>query len=219
MALFISITPHSLAIEMESAEYKLEIEDIQQPTPVEMPQDSSLPEIPRTTVKSRFEEQGYTVKNDYGPFTFTINNSTVSFKPLHEESHQTHTISLHTFGEKTGYELLIKQSLPFQTRFNKQISATTCSEEKSCTAMRAAKWSEKDSYGLGYTAQGTTVSSDFMDDRFYRPFSSTQLVSFASSPYSQNINELSLSFRVHSVPLPHEQSYQGVVSIIALPKL
>lgn len=221
LTLFLLFTFSVHALEMQSGEYKLEIEDIQAPTPIIQEEikieNSTLTPDPL----SLFEQQGYEIRTlDLYPFTITLKNTTIDFKNIHEEHNQTRDITLQTFHENYGYQLFIKQDTPFQTRQKEEIKATTCSNKfKPCTPQYAQEWTSTDTYGLGYNIQGKGSDNDFRNDTYYRPFSQKEYIPFASYPFSSVVNDLKINLKIQTQQTKQEQSYQGIISIIALPKL
>lgn len=218
--LFFIATQNSLALEMQSPEYKLEIEDL---TPSTTPIPALLEEKPpEVQPPSEYEKIGYKMVNSTATsFTVSIDKGTIEFESFDENPSQEKEINLHIMTDSSyGFQIITKPISPLLTSSNNIIADTICAHSaQKCTESLAQPWVDTGVYGIGYRVDGDGKPKDFLDNTYYRVFSKQSYTPLLFSSQGKEIYDSIVKFKIHVDKTQPKGSYIGVNSLIALPVL
>lgn len=127
------------------------------------------------TAAGEFNSTGYNVYAGFQyiytltQFSFEIDDLTIDLGELMAGTFNTgsHTLTVST--RSGGYTITVSADNPLQTSgATAQIPFTSC--DSGCTIASAAPWTNPANSGFGFSATGSNVTADFLDNTYFRPF-------------------------------------------------
>lgn len=216
-----------MAVEMESPNYRLEIENYEQDASASSALETSdyeTPVLPRN-ITAAFEENGYAVltadEDSQREVTFTLSKTDVSFDDANKTPDTDElNVSVGAAGE-FGYEIyMIKKDSIFHNSTKDVIPHTQCNDEwNPCTPRFARLWTQESSYGIGFSLAGKDKPADFTDDEFFRPFAEAEAVTIMQNVSVGEPREGRMTIKLNPDPSQPEGTYEGMYELRLIPKL
>lgn len=182
------------------------------------------------TAAGQFESEGFALRAGFQylhsviPFTFSVSKSNLTLNNIEPNKPQTTGVGLRvTYGSAGGYQVATQALGPLRTFDGfKSIPHTICNGgKKTCTSTQAAQWNNNAAFGFGYTIIGDSITPDFVDSSFYRPFADeNRNQSPAVIMQSVNVTRASNATVTLKVNVPPHQAtgiYTTVLNFIATP--
>lgn len=211
------------------------------------------------TAAGQFASSGYIVKAGFQyiyskiPFTFSVSNTTVDFETLLPNTPVSRPITLTvSFGGTGQYVVTAQELTPLKTvTGSSSIYESSCNNDtccnggaNTCTENQAKPWTSTSAYGFGYNMKDEDITSDFIDDTYFRPFpdksaSEVPAVIMQSTNVTLNItptpnplptpaplltgvprditHQSILTFKANISPLQPAGSYQTIIHFVATP--
>lgn len=182
------------------------------------------------TAAGQFDSEGFALRAGFQylhsviPFTFSVSKSNLTLNNIEPNKPQTTGLDLHvTYGSAGGYQVATQALGPLRTFDGfKSIPHTICNTaKKKCTSTKAAQWNSDTSFGFGYSVKGDSVTPDFIDSSFYRPFADENLnqspaVIMQSTNVTRSANA-TVTLKVNVPPRQATGIYTTVLNFIATP--
>ena len=241
---FLFFAPLSLALDMESTDYKIQYGNVVIGGKDQSSSGYNLSTSIGQVAANEFSSSGYIVKAGFQylhsiiPFTFSISDINIDLGSLVPNTPSTDTTTLTvSAGGAGGYQVTAIEDNPLQTlAVGNTIPNTSCDSGTPCSIGTADVWTSNDDYGFGYNMAGQDVPVDFTDSTYYRPFADNSasppdspVVVMSSSkvtmptgtptpaPASERTHESTVTFKVNVSPLQDEGTYQTVIKFTATP--
>ncbi len=245
----------SYAGDMDSSLYKIQFGNVNiGSSTMTDPVDSTytLSSTIGQTAAGQFQSEGYVVKAGFQyiyskiPFTFSLSNITADLGTLLPNTPATTPITLTvSFGGAGQYIVTAQEETPLMKLSGGSIADTVCDGgANTCNETLAKPWTSTSAYGFGYTMSNDDITSDFIDNTYYRPFpdasaseppaiimqstnvtldltptpnpTPTSAPSLTGIPRSIT-HQSTLTFKANISPLQPAGSYQTVVHFVATP--
>jgi hypothetical protein len=181
-----------------------------------------------------YTSTGYKVKagfqyiyDTFNQFSFSIDDLNIALGTLVPgvASTATNIITI-TTPSGHGYQIMAHVNHPLSLLTGTTIPNTTCNIGATCTVSSANVWNSVSAYGFGFnaigidtsgTVTGVGTSSYFLNNTYYRPFSSTgQIIMSEDSPIANHSARVSYKANISS--LQSAGNYQNAVIFTAVPK-
>lgn len=200
--------PFTFAQEMKSTNFKIQGGNFNITSGNKSSVNYKLSDVVGQTASIIFTSKGYIIQSGFlntaagEVIAFSINPSTIDFGTLIPNNPVEKDLSIFIGnGNVPGYKVTVSEAHPLATTVGSEIADTVCDNPSNpCTYTKATAWTGSTSYGFGYRVKGTTVSSDFSSDTFYRPFPSTkrsdQAATIMESSLKKALDKATMSLRV-----------------------
>ena len=140
-------------------------------------QNFNLSDVVGQTASSLFSSKGYLIQSGFlnssagTVFSLSIYPTVVDFGALTPNSPVEKTLQITVSnGEVPGYNISVVEDHELSTSAQATIADTSCNQtNQPCTVNKAVRWDDG-IYGFGYNLVGNTVTRDFTDKSYFRPF-------------------------------------------------
>lgn len=234
ISIYYFFAPAVMASEMESSRYRIQMANINS----EAGKMTSASNVNLSTTlgelaAGQFIKTGYIVKAGFQyihsiiPFTFTISNSNINFGELQPNQPATAGANLTvSFGGAYKYTVSTLAETRFQTLSGVHyIPDTQCDPGTTCYKNSANIWSLNTTEGFGYNMLGEDITSDFVDQTYFRPFPIRNLGDTAETIMESNdvtlkparpyTHQSTIVFKTNITPLQAAGNYQTIINFIA----
>lgn len=195
--------------------YTIELEQI------EASPEAKIQEV-NGEIQQQLMEKGYVLspQPNETAFIFTISDTNLDFTDIIAARSKTSSTLLRiNSADPYSYELISSLEQPFQSSLDEIIPQTDCDEATPCVPSIPNKWTGKDSYGWGFQMSGPDVTIPSKDETYFQIFDEEKQMILAENDSTSNESAAKLTFKVQVPPEQKEGNYNGVIKIIALPKL
>lgn len=223
--LFLVSSSQVFAVQMESPNYRLELENVQNNEPrsgVNPTFEEANPTIPENLFNT-FQTQGYVNLTDEDTtnkeVTFNLSKTDISFDT--SEINSTDNAMITVSGTVPfGYKVyIIKKNDILNATTGEKLPQTYCNNQSNpCTRGIAKAWTQEASYGIGYNAQGKDISSDFKNGSYFRPFPDAGEVTLMNNLYISEAHDSQLTIKLNTNPTQSEGTYEGMYEIRFVPE-
>lgn len=226
---FILYTPSLFAVDMTSPQYRIQFGNINIGSQDLSSQNYNLNTTIGQVGANQFQSAGYIAKlgfqylRDTLPFQMTVSKTNINLGNLAPSTPSTDTTSLQvTFESALGYQITAAQEKPLKTLTGEIIPNTLCNgSDNACSQTTAKIWNSNSAYGFGYNMSGQGISSDFIDDTYYRPFADESAgnspVSIMAFQGKGSQHQGIMTFKVNVSPTQVVGSYQTIIHLTAIP--
>jgi hypothetical protein len=198
-----------------SPSYTIELEQI------EASPEGKIQEV-SGEMQQQLMEHGYVLSPQPSEtsFIFTITDTNIDFTDIITSRSKTNSTLLRiNSADPDSYEISSSLVQPFQSSLDEIIPQTDCDETTPCAPYIPNKWTGKDSYGWGFMLSGPDVKTPSKDETYFQIFDEEKHMTLAENDEVNGESATKLTFKVQVSPEQKEGNYNGVIKIIALPKL
>lgn len=181
------------------------------------------------TAAAKFRSEGFIVRAGFQsihsiiPFKFSISDTSIDFGNLTPNTPATAETTLTvSFGGAGQYQVTAAEQNPLETLAGTTIPDTQCDGGGSrCTERFARPWTSNNAYGFGYNMNGDDISSDFINNSYFRPFPDQSTledpVVIMSNPNVGKNRQAKMLFKTNISAIQEAGSYKTVVRLFATP--
>jgi len=181
------VTTPASAQTMLSPNYKIRMGNFNITSGFKSSASYNLTDTVGQTAAEFFSSSGYYVKAGFQyiytlyDFTFTISSLAVNLGTLTPNTFSTgsHTLSVSAPGQ--GYSVTTYEVAPLTRQGGSDFIPDTTCDSGPCTESSATVWLTATNNGFGYNATGDDITSDFIDNTYFRPFPDFSLSEPAST--------------------------------------
>lgn len=226
---FTLYTPSLFAADMTSPQYRIQFGNINIGSQDLSSQHYNLNTTIGQIGANQFQSAGYVAKLGFQylratlPFQITVAKTNINLGNLAPNTPSTDTTSLQvTFENTLGYQITAAQEKPLKTLTGETIPNTLCDgSDNTCSKTTAKIWNSNSAYGFGYNMSEQGISSDFINNTYYRPFADESAgdspVSIMSFQGKGNRHQGVITFKVNVSPTQIVGSYQTIIHLTATP--
>lgn len=193
-------------------EYILELEQLDLSTASDSGHMSSMTAFDR----EQFEKNGYTIISSDKDLSFSINRTQIAFRsfttaPIQEEESVANITS-----EASGFQIVMEAQTGLKSTDKTAILPTRCDSRKTCSPLRASRWTDEKPTGWGYKLSGSSIPHDFQDGTFYRSPSLDGSVSLLKQGENTKNNTVTITWKIIA-DAAGDETYSSIVRLFALP--
>lgn len=176
-----------------------------------------------------FNSQGYSIQTGFhyltgiDLFRFSLSTTQVEFGRLSPYQPITKQVqAIVDNGLASGYQVFAGEINVLQTDGKAIIPNTICdTKSEPCTPTNAMPWKNNDTTGFGYGMVGKTVSKDFIDSSYFRPFANLSENEdpkvIMSSQLPKTKDQATINFKVNIDRTQPVGSYKNKIIFTAIP--
>lgn len=222
-------SPPVFAQEMKSENYMIQGGNFNMTSGNKSSANFKLSDVVGQTSAQIFTSKGYIVQSGFlngaagELFIFTVSPPVVDFGTIYPNNFVQRKVKLSiSNGNTNGYNVTAAENQPLSTSVGAEIPDTACDAASGyiCTIVKANRWTDLISYGLGYSISGKTVPQDFSKANFFRPFPSLNRnekpVQIMQSTAKKAVDQAAMTVKLNVSRQQPVGLYRNIISYTAI---